>query len=296
MTFMEKLRQKWAEGKFVCVGLDPVWEKLLVNVPPNNKRIRGELDWTSASVTYEFLRWIIEETKDFVGAYKPNPAFFLCDGASGISVLESICKYIHENTDVPIVLDGKFGDPSDRTNAKFAKFAFENCLADAVTVNAYVGEEPLRPFLERTDKGVIVLVRTSNMGGGEFQDLETMEPDPEGGLADRARSAMALYRRIAVNVAETWNKSGNCCLVVGATYPKQASWLRTLVGDLPFLLPGFGTQEADIKKAVIASRDSRGEGMIASASSSIIFSKNPREKTRELHEQINKHRLTPRYS
>ena len=103
--------------------------------------------------------------------------------------------------DVPVIYDAKRGDIGN-TNLGYATDAFDRLGADAITVHPYLGREALKPFLDRPDKGVIVLVRTSNPGGGEFQDLE-VDGEP-------------LYRVVARRVAESWNAHRNCAVVVGA--------------------------------------------------------------------------------
>lgn len=299
---MEMLRAKWAAGRFVCVGLDPVWEKIL---PLPLKGLLSSDVVNAHEVTADFLINIIKETKDIVCAFKPNLAFYLCDGERGIHTLAYLCGHIKKTCpDVPIILDAKFGD-IDKTNVGLVKFAFEYCEVDAVTVNPYVGGEALLPFLNQLNKGIIVLARTSNKGSGEFQDLYTLSMNPRhkpSGMADSewlevlCNECMPLYERVARHVATKWNKLGNCCVVVGATYPAEAEEIRGAVGDLPFLIPGIGTQGGDIEKTVFASRDGKAEGMIISSSSGIIFSKDPRAKTLELHNQVTACRLAQRYS
>ena len=126
-------------------------------------------------------------------------------------------------------------------------------------MHPYLGREALAPFLERKDKGIIVLAKTSNPGSGEFQDLLV------GG------AQVSLYEVVARNVAQHWNSNGNCALVVGATYPAELRRVRELVGDMPLLIPGIGAQGGDVAATVAAGQDSRGWGMIISASRSIIY-------------------------
>ena len=99
---------------------------------------------------------------------------------------------------------------------------------DAITLHPYLGKEALKPFLDRKDKGCIILCRTSNPGAGEYQDLIT-DGEP-------------LYQRVAKNVVNEWNTYGNCMLVVGATYPEELKIVRQIAGDMTFLVPGIGAQ------------------------------------------------------
>lgn len=294
-TFLEKIKEKWKQGKFVCLGLDPVEIEI--------QRATGKIGIIAVR---KFLHEVVSATYDVVCAYKPNLAFYLQFGAPGIHTLEGICSAIHDlSPDVPIILDGKFGDIG-KTNEGFVKAAYGRCHADAVTVNPYVGEAALRPFLNQTEKGVIALAKTSNEGSGEFQDLITLNKDPrnkpkdlsaEEWLAILCKDAMPLYERVAQHVSTAWNKNDNCLVVVGATYPAEASSVRGRVGDLPFLIPGIGTQNGDVEKTVIASRDGNAEGMIINSSSSILykekgpfFAQGARNEVIKLSAQINFYR------
>jgi orotidine-5'-phosphate decarboxylase len=137
------------------------------------------------------------------------------------------------------------------------KAAFDYLGVDAITVHPYLGAEALRPFLDRADKGIIVLCRTSNPGAREFQDLEV------GGKP--------LYKVVARQVAERWNEHGNCAVVVGATYPDELAEIRSIIGDMPILIPGIGAQGGDVEKTVKAGKSADGTGMIINSSRGVIF-------------------------
>lgn len=247
---MELLRARWAEGKSVCVGLDSDLGRL-----PKLGPGKGNPDETSRLA---FNKAIVDATADLVCAYKPNTAFYEAQGASGIETLAATSAYIRERAPgVPIILDAKRADIGS-TNEGYATFAFELLGADAITVHPYLGKEALKPFLERADKGVIVLARTSNPGSGELQDLE---------LAGGEKLSLSVARR----VANGWNDHGNCCLVAGGTYPGELAEIRARVGDLPILVPGVGAQGGDAAAVVRAGRDSKGQGLIINSSRGIIF-------------------------
>jgi orotidine-5'-phosphate decarboxylase len=131
------------------------------------------------------------------------------------------------------------------------------------------------PFLNRTDKASIILCRTSNPNSGEFQDLRI-----EGKM---------LWQIVAEKVSGEWNKNNNCMLVVGATYPEEMKKIRSLVGDMTFLVPGIGAQGGDIKSVVEAGLNSQGLGLIISSSRGIIFAENPKEEARKICEEIRKY-------
>ena len=139
----------------------------------------------------------------------------------------------------------------------YVQFAFDWLGADAITLHPYLGKDAILPFLERKEKGSIILCRTSNPGAGEFQDLDT------GGKP--------LYQVIAEKVTKDWNTNGNCALVVGATYPTELEIVRRIVGDMPILVPGIGAQGGDVEATLKAGFTSNKAGLIINSSRSIIF-------------------------
>lgn len=270
-NFRELLEAQWEQGKFLCVGLDSDFEKI-----PEAARQDGVGETIVA-----FNRAIIDATKDLVCAYKPNSAFYEAHGDEGCKAMRATIQYILEAApQVPVILDSKRADIGN-TNNGYVASAFDHLHADAITVNPYPGREALLPFLERKEKGVIVWCRTSNEGAGEFQDL-LIDGEP-------------LYKIVARHVAEKWNENGNCALVVGATYPEELRAVREVAGDMPILIPAIGAQGGDVEQTVAAGKDSRGKGMIISASRAVIFASSgadfaerAREKATALHGAIQK--------
>jgi len=117
--------------------------------------------------------------------------------------LEKTLNYIRETyPHIPIILDSKRGDIGS-TAEMYAVEAFDRYKADAVTVNPYMGQDSAQPFLDRVDRGTILLCRTSNPGAGDIQDLE-VEGQP-------------IFERVASMISQRWNTNNNCCIVVGAT-------------------------------------------------------------------------------
>lgn len=244
-TFLDRLTAKWNEGKFVCIGLD-----------------KGD---------FEFDKSIIDRTFDLVCAYKPNSAFYEAVGTRGLEALKKTIDYIRQkDPGIPIILDAKRGD-IDNTNEAYTKAIFDNLGVDAVTVHPYLGKESLEPFFKKTDKSIFILVRTSNPGAGEFQDL-TVEGKP-------------LYQAVAEHV-KTWNTNNNCAVVVGATYPEELKKVREIVGDMPILVPGIGAQGGDLQSTIKNGLNSKKQGLIISSSRGIIFAPNPREAALKLHQDI----------
>jgi orotidine-5'-phosphate decarboxylase len=225
-----------------------------------------------------FLRPIVDSTNDVAGFYKPNAAFFEAEGALGWSALADICAYIREvSPTTPIILDAKRADIGS-TNEGYIRMV-DHLGVNAITVHPYLGREALEPLLARADIGVIVLVKTSNHGSAEFQDLDVAgEP---------------LYSVIARHVAHEWNQNGNCGVVVGSTYPDELARVRGIVGDMPILMPGVGAQGGDVVASVRAGRASNGSGMIINssrgiiyASSAIDFAEVAGKKAQDLHSAI----------
>ncbi len=276
ITFITKLEACWQRDNFVCVGLDSDYNQL----PDVIKAGRSVED-----ALFHFNREVIDATHDLVCAYKPNAAFYEAQGEAGLRALMNTIGYIRETYSyIPVILDAKRADIGS-TNLGYVQSAFDNMGMDAITVHPYLGQEALAPFLARKEKGIIVLVKTSNPGSGEFQDLP-VGPEQE-----------PLYLVVARHVAQEWNSNGNCAIVVGATYPEELRRARALVGDMPILIPGIGTQGGEVAATVKAGKDSRGWGMIISASRSIIFASKGgdfavaiRAATEQLRAEINGYR------
>ena len=216
MNFLTKINGARRHNQScLCVGLDPEPGKL----PPGLG-------------VYDFCRAVIGTTCKLVCAYKPNIAFFEALGSDGWSILNQVIESVPKN--IPVILDAKRGDIGNTARA-YAKAAFDDLGADAVTVSPYMGFDSLEPFIDYKDKGVFVLCRTSNPGAADFQSLEF------GGKP--------LYQIVADKV-ESWNKYGNLGLVVGATQPEELKTIRDAHPTLPLLIPGIGTQGGSLELAV----------------------------------------------
>ncbi|HEY8808388.1 MAG TPA: orotidine-5'-phosphate decarboxylase, partial [Solirubrobacterales bacterium] len=205
----------------------------------------------------EFNRLIVDATADLACAYKPNSAFYEGLGGEGFEALrETIAGIRRGAPGAAVILDAKRADIGS-TNEGYAAAAFDRLGADAITVHPYLGGEALAPFLERSEKLVFILARTSNPGAGEFQDL----------LSD----GVPLYRQVARTVAGGWNAAGNCGLVVGATYPDEMRAVREDVPTaMPILIPGVGAQGGDVAAVVAANRDTGSDAFLIAASRSIV--------------------------
>jgi orotidine-5'-phosphate decarboxylase len=270
MTFIETLRKRWTDADtLVCVGLDPEPAKFPAH-------LRDDPD-----AVFTFCKAIVDATADLACAFKPQIAHFAALGAE--YALQRLIAHIHAtHPGVPVILDAKRGDIGS-TAQHYVTEAFERYAADAVTVNPYLGRDSVQPFLDRADKGVVVLCRTSNPGAGDLQDLDV--------------DGRKLYEHVAAKVANEWNAHGNCLLVVGATWPQQLAQVRALVGDVPFLVPGVGAQGGDVAALVHNGRTADGTGLVISSSRAILYAGNgadfadaARAAAKDLRDEINRHR------
>jgi orotidine-5'-phosphate decarboxylase len=270
-SFLAKLNESIARNNsLVCVGLDP---------DPALMPVRD---------VAEFNQKIIEATSDLVCCYKPNLAFYEALGEEGWEALRRTLAAIPP--EIPVIADAKRGDIGN-TAAAYARAIFEVLGCDAMTVNAYGGEDAVEPFLEYAERGVLVWCRSSNPSAGEFQDLI---------VQDRGE-ARPLWQVVALRARE-WNKRGNVGIVIGATYPAQLAEGRALCPDMPILVPGVGAQDGSLRDSVRAGVTRAGDGIIVSASRSVLYASRDgdyalaaRSAATLLREQINLYRNEYRY-
>jgi orotidine-5'-phosphate decarboxylase len=244
MGFMQALKARWNDsGSLVCVGLDPEPAKF-------PSRFADDAD-----AVFAFCRDIADATAAYACAFKPQIAHFAALGAE--DALQRLIAHIHTtHPGIPVILDAKRGDIGS-TAQHYAREAFDRYAADAVTANPYLGRDSVQPFLDRPDRGVIILCRTSNPGAGDLQDL----------IVD----GRPLYQHVAEKVAREWNGQGNCALVVGATWPEQLREVRAIVGDMPILVPGIGAQGGDVDAVVRNAANADGTGLLVSSSRAILY-------------------------
>jgi len=271
MSFMQALRDRWLQANsLVCVGLDPEPAKFPAKFA------------NDAGAVFAFCRDIADATAQYACAFKPQIAHFAALRAE--DALERLIAHIHaQHPGVPVILDSKRGDIGS-TAQHYAAEAFDRYAADAVTANPYLGRDSVQPFLDRADRGVVILCRTSNPGAGDLQDLVV--------------DGRPLYQHVAEKVAREWNTNGNCSLVVGATWPEQLKQVRAIVGDdVPFLVPGVGAQGGDVEAVVTNAKSSHGAGLMVSSSRAILYAAQGDDyaeaaanAARELRDQINRFR------
>ena len=244
MTFMQQLTAAWQKNdSLLCVGLDPDPAKFPAHLKGRDDAI------------LKFCKTIVDSTADLVCSFKPQIAYFAARRAE--DQLEALIEHIHTaHPGIPVILDAKRGDIGS-TAEQYAVEAFARFKADAITVNPYMGRDSVEPYLAYPDKGVILLCRTSNPGGSDLQFLDV------GGEK--------LFERVARLVATEWNTTGQCALVVGATFPAEIARVRELTGNLPLLVPGIGAQGGDIEATVQAGRTANGTGLMINSSRAILY-------------------------
>jgi orotidine-5'-phosphate decarboxylase len=262
MNAIEKFNARVdAINSLVCVGLDSDFNQL------------PEQFTHYEFPQFAFNRWIIEQTHAYTAAYKPNIAFYEARGDRGITSLRMTIEYLQQHhPDILLICDAKRADIGN-TSTAYASAIFDWYGFDAVTLHPYLGRDALQPFLERTDKGCIILCRTSNPGASDLQDLQV--------------NGKPLWQVVAEKVRDEWNTNGNCMLVVGATYPVELAQVRFITGDMTLLVPGLGAQGGDIGQTVRSGVNRASKGLILNSSRGIIFSVHPGIAAQELRDAIN---------
>jgi orotidine-5'-phosphate decarboxylase len=266
MSFIDKLAQTSLKNRsLLCVGLDP--DPALM---PEKIGI------------YEFNKAIIDATRDLVCAYKPNIAFYEALGNEAVKALHKTMEYIPN--DIPRIIDAKRGDIGNTAKA-YATSLFDRFGADAITASPYLGYDSLEPFIERRDRGIFILCRTSNPGAADFQSL----------AIDTGKGKRMLYEVVAEKVNE-WNKYGNLGLVVGATYPDELKLIRERYPQMLLLIPGVGMQGGELEQVVKYGVDKGRQRTVINSSRQILYASKGKDfaaaaakAARELRDRINEY-------
>jgi len=252
MNFTQKLKQTvLSSGSHLCIGLDPNPELIPA---PFKKHFPSDTD-----LILNFCRQVIEATKPYCCAYKPNIAFFEAYGSKGWGVLEEIIDSIPPGK--IIIADAKRGDiGSTAEQYKRAYFGYLN--VDAITLNPLMGFDTLDPFLDEASKGIFVLTVTSNPGAADF-------------LMRRFEGRMTMASYIVEHLAKLEMQSDtHIGLVTGAT---QTVTLEHVIGKYPeatLLIPGIGSQGGSVEKLSLALKNHRGIPIVSSSRSILYAGKN----------------------
>lgn len=241
MTRQELVEQIRQKQSFLCVGLDPDLSKIPAHLLETEDPI------------FEFNKAIIDATKEYCVAYKPNIAFFECHGPKGWESLRKTLEYIPKN--IFTIADAKRGDIGN-TSSYYAKTYFEYLKCDSVTVAPYMGEDSVTPFLEFENKWVILLALTSNKGALDFQFMTDTKGEQ-------------LYKKVLRKSAK-WGTPENLMYVVGATRAEGIGEVRQLVPDHFFLVPGVGAQGGSLED-VAKYGWNKDCGLLVNSSRGIIY-------------------------
>lgn len=267
MNFADQLMAKVQQrGNALCVGLDPRYANLPPELKATDEPVHAEV---AAQAAGAFCRIVIDQVKDLVPLVKPQSAFFEAWGPAGVRELGEVVQYARQQ-DLLVLMDAKRGDIGS-TAAAYAEAYLGtgggSLESDALTVNPYMGGDTLLPFVDAAlagDRGVFVLVKTSNPGSGQFQDRK---------IAD---SESTLFELVAAEVEKLSSEHlgasgyGPIGAVVGATYPRQLASLRQAMPHSIFLIPGFGAQGGGVAE-VRPGFDASGLGAVVNSSRGIIF-------------------------
>ncbi|HEX37952.1 MAG TPA: orotidine-5'-phosphate decarboxylase [Candidatus Cloacimonetes bacterium] len=226
-------------NSLVCVGLDTD----IAKIPAFLTNEKDNPQW-------EFNRRIIDATKDYVAAYKPNFAFYISQGRKGLETLERTIAYIPD--EIPIILDAKVGDIGN-TMKHYANAYFDHLEVDAITINPLMGYDVLKPFESFKDKYLFLLALTSNPSNRDFLN-----------------SGNRLYTEICYKIKE-WNMD-NLGVVVGATNDEEMSTIRELLPDAIFLIPGIGAQGGSLENVMKFAAGKEHPNILVNSSRGIIFS------------------------
>ncbi len=253
MHYADFLQQRITETSPVCVGLDPVIAKLPEGIA---KDIGGVKD---------FCIGIIDAVAADAAAVKPQLAYFELLGWEGMKVFFEVCEYAKKKNLV-VIADGKRNDIGSTCEAYADAYLGKNSPIDALTVTPYLGSDGVAPFMERcakNDKGIYVLVKTSNESSGDLQDLPIGDEVVHEHMAQLVESWATQLLGAKGNLSAVG-------AVVGATYPEESRYLRTLMPHVPFLIPGYGAQGGTAEDAALGFLPD-GTGAIVNASRSILY-------------------------
>ncbi|MEJ2293785.1 MAG: orotidine-5'-phosphate decarboxylase [Candidatus Lokiarchaeota archaeon] len=280
MYFIERLIQLIKEKhSVVSMGLDPRME--------NDGEIPNHLieQYTDPNkIILEFDKELIEITHEILPIIKPQIAFY--EKYDALNALKDTIKYAHKH-DLLVLLDSKRNDIGS-TSSAYAHSTFDVYGADACTLNGYLGFDSIKPYIDHyKDKGLFILVKTSNPSSKEFQNLFSVRLDKvEGNKTEIQLSNVNLERNYIhmAKLVKEWStgldKIFNYCnlgVVVGATFPNEISEVRNLLKESFILMPGYGYQGADIKD-IIKGFNPDGLGGIVNASRSIIYAYHAKSK------------------
>ena len=241
MNRKELVNQIKLKKTFLCVGLDTDIEK----IPKHLLKFEDPV--------YEFNKAIIDATKDFCVAYKPNIAFYEKNGYKGWISLKKTIEYIPSN--ILTIADAKRGDIGN-TSTMYAKAFFENLNFNCITLSPYMGVDSVSKYLSYSNKWIILLALTSNKGSLDFQNA-------------KLANGLHLFEEI-IKTSKKWGSLNNTMYVVGATQAERLKEVRKIIPDHFLLVPGVGKQGGSLSKVAKYALNSDC-GILVNSSRSIIY-------------------------
>ena len=245
MTLENLFEQIQKKQSYLCIGLDTDLAKIPKHL------------LAAADPVFEFNKQIIDATKDYCVAYKPNLAFYESLGPKGLLSLEKTVNYIPKN--IFKIADAKRGDIGN-TSKMYAQTFFDFYHFDAVTVAPYMGSDSVKPFLEYKNKWTILLALTSNEGANDFQKSAIKNP----------KSAMGNLFGDVLNVSLRWGTPDNLMYVIGATQSDLLSQIRKIIPEHFLLVPGVGAQGGSLED-VSKHGMNKQCGLLVNSSRQIIY-------------------------
>ncbi|TFG00706.1 MAG: orotidine-5'-phosphate decarboxylase [Promethearchaeota archaeon] len=279
MSFVQQLIEQIQDKKsVVCLGLDP-----RLDTEGQIPKYLIEENRNPNETILEFNKALIDHTYDLIPIVKPNIAFY--ERYDAIDALKKTIKYA-EQKGVLTLLDSKRNDIGSTCEA-YAYANFKVYKAQACTVNGYFGIDGIKPFLDYTNKGIFVLVKTSNPSSQEFQDLFSIKKSEIANKETELQIDSVRLERNYIHMArliQEWSKElnkfqgyHNLGIVVGATFSHELKRIREIARNSIILLPGYGAQGATAKDIQFAF-DNKGLGGIVNSSRGIMFAYNKSKK------------------
>ena len=263
MNYQELVNNIKKKKSFLCVGLDSDLSK----IPSHLLEMEDPI--------FEFNKQIIDATKDFCVAYKPNIAFYEMLGVKGWESLQKTLDYIPK--DIFTIADAKRGDIGN-TSLYYAKTFYETFNFDSITVAPYMGSDSVQPYLKHENKWAILLALTSNIGANDFELQEL-------------KSGEFLYEKV-LKTSKEWGTENNMMYVVGATRPEMLAKIRNIIPNHFLLVPGVGAQGGNLQEVAKYGLNENC-GLLVNSSRGIIYAGNGKDfatiagqKAKEIKEEM----------
>ena len=261
MSFFVTLKERAQQiDSLLCINLDPQ---------------SANLENPTAQAALEYCQEIVAATSDLALAFKPNSAYFIQLGGKGIDALHTLTTSIPDN--IPVILDGKRGDVGSAAVA-YARAAFETIGGQAVTWNPYFGYDAILPFIENSDHGIFMIVKTANPGAADLQEMPLISGKP-------------VYEHLAA-ISRTWNQDKNIGLMVSAADLSALRSVRKASPSAWLLTPDIATSGRKLETALQSGLRPDGFGMLVPIACGTLSPEEFRETAKAIKEEVNQARHT----